>query len=63
MSYLVRVEHDGIAKDDPEKDAVCFFVAGKQVWLPRSQVTDYDNELLSLPKWLAEKEDLDYEEI
>lgn len=61
--YHVRVPHDGISLDNPDRGAVRFDVAGKQVWIPRSQLEDYQDYWMEIPRWLAEERELDWEEI
>ena len=62
-SYYVRVPHDGIALDDLTKGAVQFHVEDRKEWIPRSQLEDYDEEMMEIPTWLAEARDLAWEEI
>lgn len=62
MRYHVRVEHEGIVKDDPKHQAVLFYCGGSEVWIPRSQMESYSEDYMVVPRWLAEERDLDYEE-
>jgi hypothetical protein len=65
MSYWVEASHDGICLDDPNRDAVQFFVNEKKVWIPRSQIKEeeFDSSTMIIPEWLAQNEGLDYDNI
>ena len=60
--YWVRVDHDGIRRDEPdEDDAVLFNLDGEHQWVPRSLLKSYDDEEMWIPKWKAEDLGADYE--
>ncbi len=61
--YYVRVPHDGIVSDNKTQGAVQFNVAGRREWIPRSQLEDYQDEWMEIPRWMAEARELDHEEI
>lgn len=61
--YYVRVAHDGIVSDNTTQGAVQFNANGRREWIPRSQLEDYRDDWMEIPRWLAEARELDYEEI
>lgn len=56
---LVGIEHEGIERDSPSDDAVLFFCQEELVWIPRSQLHDYDDEMMVIPSWLADQRELE----
>lgn len=60
---LVGVYHGGVELDEDVHDAVLFkCLVGKtetDVWIPRSQLEDYDEEHMVIPRWLADDRDLE----
>ena len=36
-----------------------FKCQGNEIWIPRSQLEDYDEDVLVIPKWLADDRDLE----
>jgi hypothetical protein len=56
---MVGIEHEGIERDEPKDDAVLFHCQDKVVWIPRSQLDDYDDGTMIIPRWLADKRDLE----
>jgi hypothetical protein len=67
--YWVKVEHEGVMKDDDGYAAVLFKAEGcegdgtrtQQVWIPRSQLKDWDEDEMIIPQWLADDRGLDWE--
>lgn len=62
----VKVMHDGIEVDKPERDdAVLFNVdcdePDAQVWIPRSLLKSFDADEMWIPEWKAEEIGADYE--
>lgn len=60
----VRVEHEGIRRDDSSDGAVLFELEstdGDVTWVPRSLLKSYDDEELWIPEWKAEDLEVDYE--
>lgn len=55
----VGIEHEGIERDDDADDAVLFDCQGSKVWLPRSELGEYDETTLVIPRWLADDRDLE----
>lgn len=56
---LVGIEHEGIKRDEDTEGAVLFKCQGNEIWIPRSQLEDYDEDVLVIPKWLADDRDLE----
>ena len=60
---MVGVNHGGILWDDDKQSAVQFEVEAHgettKVWLPRSEIQDYDDDTLIIPEWLAEERGID----
>jgi len=56
---LVGIEHEGVERDSPTDDAVLFKCQDQKVWLPRSQLKDYDDDHLVIPRWLADARELE----
>lgn len=65
--YDVLVKHDGIKLDRSDLGAVLFFLESVDedeegaTWIPRSLLTNYDNDTLWIPKWKAEQLECDHE--
>ena len=64
----VEVEVDRLVRQTDK--AGLFLIAGQEVWLPWSQIgedsevkDDDDAGMIYIPRWLAEKHELEYEEI
>lgn len=55
----VGIEHEGIERDDPSDEAVLFSCQGSDVWIPRSQLKDYDDATLITRRWMADDRDLE----
>lgn len=55
----VEIPHDGVVLDEDQYDAVLFKIDDEEVWLPRSQITEFDGETVTIPGWLAKDRDLD----
>jgi len=49
----VLVHHSGVKRQTSK--AVLFAIAGEQVWLPRSQIADFNSEHVMVSSWLAAK--------
>lgn len=54
---LAYIEHDGIARETDK--ATLYRIRGEEVWLPKSQIKDSNEEIVAIPAWLAEKHDLE----
>jgi hypothetical protein len=64
MSYsseIVEVTAD--LKHETEKAYLLIFDGAHEVWVPKSQVEDHGDGTFTMPRWLADKNKLDYEEI
>lgn len=55
--------HDGIKYDSPEKQAVLFIFDETTVWIPRSLMEAYDENVVEVPTWFAEKEEIEIYEL
>ena len=55
----VYIQHDGIVLDEEQYRSILFKIDDDDVWLPRSQIVEFDNESVTIPRWLAEERDLD----
>jgi hypothetical protein len=51
------IDHDGIQRKTAK--AALYSIGGEEIWLPLSQIKDSNDEIVVIPKWLAEKNDLD----
>lgn len=51
------IEHDGVVSSTDK--AKCFQIENELVWVPRSQILDENDELVAIPKWLADKKGLE----
>lgn len=68
-NYWVTVLHDGVKRDEDMDAAILFKAQGldasgkktDEVWIPRSQIQEHDDEEMIIPKWLAEDRGLDWE--
>jgi len=59
----ITIVYDRI-KHVPGKRAILFFFDEDSVWIPKSQITDIDEEAntVEIPLWLAEEKEIeDYE--
>lgn len=56
---LVDIPHDGVVLDEDQHRAILFKIDGEEVWLPRSQIVEHDDNTVTIPQWLAEDRDLD----
>jgi hypothetical protein len=54
---LVGIEHEG--QQYETDDAVLFSCQDRQVWIPRSQLKDYDDEYMIIPRKLADERRLE----
>jgi len=55
----VELIHDEIILDDPKKQAVFFDFGDNKIWIPRSLITDYSDETVTVELWFAEQEGLE----
>lgn len=53
---LAYIEHDGVLHESP--DAILYQIENEEIWLPKSQIKDSGEELVAIPKWLADKKGL-----
>lgn len=67
--YWVRIQHEGVKRDEDSEAAILFKARGiladgtptDEVWLPRSQIQEHDDEEAVIPQWLADDRGLDWE--
>ena len=65
----VEIPYDRVIARSHSQLAICFEIDGKQVWIPKSQITDCTHDLtcssgdesgeVTIPEWLAIDEGLD----
>lgn len=55
---MITVEYDEIITETGK--AVLFDIEGEEIWIPASQLEDYDedNQTFDIPDWLAEEKGL-----
>lgn len=60
MVEVAVLIYDEVSIDSPQFDAILFTIEGRAVWIPRSQVLDYDEAAreVTVPEWLAINEGL-----
>ena len=56
MSEIVTIDHDGLVYETD--DAKLFEIDDEKVWIPKSLISDEDDESVDVPEWFAEKEGL-----
>lgn len=58
MSNDIYVNYDEIEHQTDE--AILFVINSEQIWLPKSQIKDHDenSKVVIIPKWIADKNDL-----
>jgi hypothetical protein len=54
---LVGVEHEGQAHETA--DAILFSCQDREVWIPKSELEDYDDQCMVIPRWLADARNLE----
>lgn len=54
---LVGIEHEGQVHETLE--AILFSCQGRQVWIPKSELEDYDDDCMVVLRWLADKRNLE----
>jgi len=58
----IYINHDGVVhetkKGSKDDGAVLFSIKGENKWIPKSQISDYNNEIVAVKKWWAEKNGL-----
>lgn len=54
---LAYVDHEGIIRET--NDAKLFRIHDEEIWLPKSQIKDENDEIVAIPKWLASKKGLE----
>lgn len=55
---LVGLQHEGRLVHETDR-AILVVCKGEEIWVPKSQIGDADDEALMITKWWAEKEGLD----
>lgn len=53
---LVELSHDGIQRETP--GAILYDFGTDDAWIPRSLLTEIDNNTIAVPEWFAIKEGL-----
>jgi hypothetical protein len=53
---LAWIDHDGVVAETEK--AKLYSIGNEEIWLPKSQIEDENEELVAIPKWLAEKKGL-----
>lgn len=54
---LVGIEHEGEIQETA--DAMLFACQDRKVWIPKSELEDYDDRCMVIPRWLADVRDLE----
>lgn len=54
---LTYIDHDGVIHETDK--AKLFSIEGDKVWLPKSKIRDEGDDIVAIPKWLAEKKGLE----
>ena len=55
----VEIPHDGVLVDEDQHKSILFDIDGEEVWLPRTEIVEQDDNTVTIPRWLAEDRDLD----
>ncbi|KKM84674.1 hypothetical protein LCGC14_1296820 [marine sediment metagenome] len=55
----VDIPHEGIVLDEDQYKSILFKIEGDDVWLPRTEIVEHDDDTVTIPLWLAEDRDLD----
>ena len=53
----LTLRHDGIVHETIK--AILFDFDGKEVWLPKSEITTHNGTIVEVPQWLAEDKGLE----
>ncbi len=54
---LAYLDHEGVLAETDK--AKLFKIEGEEVWLPKSQIEDEGEEIVAVPKWLADAKNLE----
>ena len=54
---LVYLDHQGVKKETDM--AKLYDLGDQQVWIPKSQIKDENDEIVAIPRWLAEAKGLE----
>jgi len=53
---LAYVDHDGLLRESEK--AKLFSIDNEEIWIPKSQLVDEGDEVIAIPRWLAEEKGL-----
>lgn len=54
---LAYIEHDGVIHETD--DALLYSIGGEKVWIPKSWIKDKNDEIIAIPKKLADEKGLE----
>lgn len=52
----VWLDHEGVRRETDK--AKLFVIDGQEVWIPKGQIVDEGDDLVGIPRWLADSKGL-----
>ncbi len=55
----VEIPHDGVILDEKQYKSILFSIGGEEIWLPRVEIVEQDDDTVTIPQWLARDREID----